>query len=487
MLPFACMDFSTVRMTRRTLVAGAVGGGLAIASGGVRPAAAAATSLYRGPTGKKLVALTIDCGSDRGYAASILTTLANAGVKCSFGMTGMWAEANPDLLRQMVNQGHHLMNHTNTHPSFTGYSTPGTGGQTATQRRWQIESANDIVLDIAGVSMKPWFRAPYGDIDTALMSQLGDLGYQYNAMWTVDLLGWNGLTQNQIVSRVASNHGNGYIYLMHAGSASQEGPALSRIISAIQGNGYGLATLPGLLAGSGGTVPPVTSAFVAGDTVKVTAGLYLRTGAGTGYTVKTTMPTGTVCTIVTGPTVANGYSWYKLTTPYGTGWAAGEFLQKTTAAPPVPPAGGFQAGETVSVTAGLYLRTGPGFGYGVITTMPTGTVCTIVTGPTISNNLTWYQLDTAYGRGWAAGEYLARTAVSPPATSGFAPGQRVTVTAGLYLRTGPGFDTGVIVTMPTGTACTIVSGPVAANNLHWYELDTSYGRGWAAGEYLKST
>ncbi len=58
------------------------------------------------------------------------------------------------------------------------------------------------------------------------------------------------------------------------------------------------------------------------------------------------------------------------------------------------------------------------------------------------------------------------------------------MTAGLYLRTGPGFDTGVITTMPTGTICTVVSGPQSANGLTWYQVDTSYGRGWAAGEYM---
>ena len=91
---------------------------------GAQPAAVAtATSLYRGPTGNKLVAITIDCGSDRGYAASILNTLATKGVKCSFGMTGTWAEANPDLLRRMVTEGHHLMNHENDlwHVEFHGY------------------------------------------------------------------------------------------------------------------------------------------------------------------------------------------------------------------------------------------------------------------------------------------------------------------------------------------------------------------------------
>jgi peptidoglycan/xylan/chitin deacetylase (PgdA/CDA1 family)/uncharacterized protein YraI len=488
MEPSRHYDPTVHRLDRRTLLAVAAGGAIALAAGGVRPAAAAAAaSLYRGPTGAKIVALTIDCGSDRGHAESILNTLATNGVKCSFGMTGMWAEANPDLVRRMVNEGHHLMNHTNTHPSFTGLSTPGTGLLSYANRKYQIESGEEIIRRIAGVSSKPWFRPPYGDFDNATLTLLGELGYQYNAMWTVDLLGWNGLTQDQIVARAANSHGNGYIYLMHVGWSSQEGPALPRIISAIRANGYALATLPGLLAGSGTNPPPPAAKFLAGDTVRVTAGLYLRTGPGTGYGVITTMPTGTTCTVVSGPTVANGYSWYKLTTPYGTGWAAGEFLQKVsvTPPPPPPPSGQYQPGEKVKVTAGLYLRTAPGFDAGVITTMPTGTICTIVSGPTAANGLNWYQVDTPYGRGWAAGEYMARVTTPPPTTGGYPAGTKLSVTAGLYLRTGPGFGYSVIVTMPTGTVCTVVSGPTLANALTWYQVDTRYGRGWAAGEYMK--
>jgi peptidoglycan/xylan/chitin deacetylase (PgdA/CDA1 family)/uncharacterized protein YraI len=456
-------------------------------AGGHRLAVAqsAATSVYRGPTGIKRVALTFDCGADRGYADSILNTLASNGIKCSFGMTGVWANANPDLLRRMVNEGHHLMNHTYSHPSFTGVST-GAGPLTYWQRREQIESTENLVVNLTGVSTKPYFRPPYGDFDSATLSLLGELGYSINAMWTLDVLGWNGLSQSQIVNRVANNHGNGYIYLLHVGAASQEGPALPQIINTLRNLGYGFATLPGLLAGTGTSPTPPPAKFVAGDTVRVTAGLYLRTGPGTGSGVITTMPTGTICTVLGGPTLANGLSWYQLQTPYGTGWAAGEYLEKTTATPPPPPAK-FVAGDTVRVTAGLYLRTGPGTGSSVTTTMPTGTICTVVAGPTLANGYAWYQLDTPYGRGWAADVALEKTTTTPPPSGSFAPGETVRVTAGLYLRTAPSLTSGVITTMPTGTVCTIVSGPSPSGGYTWYQVDTPYGRGWAAGEFLVRT
>jgi hypothetical protein len=101
--------------------------------------------------------------------------------------------------------------------------------------------------------------------------------------------------------------------LLHVGVCSQEGPALPQIISTLRNLGYGFATLPGLLAGTG--TSPTPPKFVVGDIMRVTAGLWLRSGAGTGTSVITTMPTGTICTMVAGPTAANGYSWYQLDTP----------------------------------------------------------------------------------------------------------------------------------------------------------------------------
>ncbi len=363
-------------LTRRQFLAGTLATAGALGAGFHSAEAASATAIFRGPTTKPTVALTFDCGSDTGYAASILDTFAREGVKGSFGMTGTWAEANPALVRRMVSEGHQLINHTYSHPSFTGYSDP-SGPISSTARKDQITRCERVVADIAGVAMKPYFRPPYGDYDDSVLADAGAIGFTSCVLWSLDGFGWKGLTQDQIVNRVASNHGNGYIYLFHVGAASQEGPALPRIISTLRGKGYGFATVTGLLGGGG--TPPAAK-FVAGDTVKVTAGLYLRTGAGSGYSVITTMPTGTVCTVVSGPTVANGYSWYKLSTPYGQGWAAGEYLAKTSGGTTPPPVATFVAGDKVKVTAGLYLRTGPGTGYGVIVTMPTGTVCTIVSG-----------------------------------------------------------------------------------------------------------
>ena len=58
------------------------------------------------------VALTVDAGADRGYAADIRDILEQEHVLASFGITGLWARANPDLVRRIAADGHLVFNHT---------------------------------------------------------------------------------------------------------------------------------------------------------------------------------------------------------------------------------------------------------------------------------------------------------------------------------------------------------------------------------------
>ena len=87
------------------------------------PGTGLSTIVDRGTNGRLEVALTFDAGADTGYAAEILDLLRDEGIKATFGMTGVWAEANPDLVRRMVAEGHQLINHTWDHSSLTGANT----------------------------------------------------------------------------------------------------------------------------------------------------------------------------------------------------------------------------------------------------------------------------------------------------------------------------------------------------------------------------
>jgi peptidoglycan/xylan/chitin deacetylase (PgdA/CDA1 family) len=193
------------------------------------------------------VALTFDAGSDTGYAAEILDTLASYGVRASFGLTGRWVEMNPELTERIAREGHVIINHTYNHPSFTGYST-GKQPLGEDQRYQQVMEAETVIASIAGVSPRPLFRPPYGDIDDDLAEQLGAWGYQWLVMWTVDSLGWDGLPSADIIERCLDRVESGAIYLFHVGAASADHAALTAIIEGLRDGGWEIVTVPELIA-----------------------------------------------------------------------------------------------------------------------------------------------------------------------------------------------------------------------------------------------
>jgi len=208
------------------------------------PVQSVARVITRLETTQAVIALTFDCGADRGYAEEILDELARHGIRATFGMTGAWARANPDLVARMLREGHRLINHSDTHPSFTGRST-GSPPLPVDQRAAEIRGAEQAVAAVSGseTTMRPYFRPPYGDYDEALLTLLPELGYSVVVMWTVDSLGWRGIPPEEVVTRVLAAAQPGAIVLLHVGAQSTDAAALPQLIAALQERGYGFVTI----------------------------------------------------------------------------------------------------------------------------------------------------------------------------------------------------------------------------------------------------
>lgn len=211
-------------------------------------AAGSARAVFRGPMNRKFIALTFDAGADVGYTALILDTLRAKGVHASFGMTGAWAEAHPDLVRRMAAEGHDFINHTYSHDSFTGVST-GRRAMPFEERASQIERTERVVAGLTGQSMRPYFRPPYGDYDASVNADLARLGFTQNVLWTIDSTGWRGVSAGTIVDRCLSNAAPGAIIVFHVGSQSLDGPALAPIVDGLRQQGYALGTIRELIEG----------------------------------------------------------------------------------------------------------------------------------------------------------------------------------------------------------------------------------------------
>jgi peptidoglycan/xylan/chitin deacetylase (PgdA/CDA1 family) len=189
-----------------------------------------------------VVALTFDAGSDRGHAAYILDTLAAHGARATFGVTGRWAEQNPDMLQRIVAEGHTLLNHSWDHPAFVDISSEA--------RQSQLRRTEDTVRRITGQELQPFFRPPYGEYNNAVLADLAANGYTWNILWSIDTLGWQGLSATAINERVLSRIQPGGIILMHLGSDSQDAAALPAMLDQLAARGYTFATIHDFVNGN---------------------------------------------------------------------------------------------------------------------------------------------------------------------------------------------------------------------------------------------
>ena len=201
-----------------------------------------------GSNGRLEVALTFDAGADAGYGAEILDLLRGEGIPATFGMTGVWAQANPALVQRMVAEGHQLINHTWDHPSLTGANT-GMPPLTPEQLAAQLWDTENLVSEITGgYEMRPYFRPPYGDYDAPSLGYLYDNGFYLSIWWTCDSHGWAGWGAQEIIDYCTTNIKEDEILLLHVGaSAAGDFEALPGLIQFFRDNGYEFVTVEQML------------------------------------------------------------------------------------------------------------------------------------------------------------------------------------------------------------------------------------------------
>jgi peptidoglycan/xylan/chitin deacetylase (PgdA/CDA1 family) len=200
-----------------------------------------------GTNGRLEVALTFDAGADTGYGPQILDFLRDEGISATFGMTGAWAQANPDLVQRMVSEGHQLINHTWDHSSLTGANT-GLPALTPEQITAQLADTEGFVRDLTGYDMRPYFRPPYGDYDEPTLRYLYENGYYLSIWWTCDSHGWAGWGAQEIIDYCTTNIAEDEILLLHVGAAAAgDFEALPGLIQFFRDSGYAFVTVEQML------------------------------------------------------------------------------------------------------------------------------------------------------------------------------------------------------------------------------------------------
>jgi peptidoglycan/xylan/chitin deacetylase (PgdA/CDA1 family) len=148
------------------------------APSGITRAAVPRGTLSRLPGEGRLIALTIDDGTDSAVVAAYADLCRVTGLRATFfcnGVNPSWTE-HAGLLRPLLESNQiFIANHTWSHPDLLRLTAAGITDQVRRNERF--------LTSTFGVTGRPFLRPPYGYRNARLDAQLADLGYPAVTMW----------------------------------------------------------------------------------------------------------------------------------------------------------------------------------------------------------------------------------------------------------------------------------------------------------------
>ncbi len=163
-------------------------------------------------TDKKEIWLTIDDGPDPEETPVILKLLDEHQAKATFFVIGNRAKNNPSIVRQIVERGHQVANHSMNHPERSFWCLP------KRQLEREIADCSEVISELSGAPPE-LFRAPVGHKPWSLHSVLRKEGLPLIA-WTAR--GFDGVSTDseRIVHRIQKHIKPGAIVLLHEGKGT---------------------------------------------------------------------------------------------------------------------------------------------------------------------------------------------------------------------------------------------------------------------------
>lgn len=193
-------------------------------------------------TKDKVVALTFDDGPDGAKTAAVLKSLAKYQVHATFFVVGSKAEAQPDLLKKIVHDGHELGNHSYSHKDFNHMS----GAVICNE----IRSTSNIITKITG--QKPvLFRPPGGYLSNELIriTQAEKVKIAYWS-WETDSKDWkDNRSSKEIARHLCSHIAPGQIIILHDGCSNSmaTAQAVDLMLAELSKQGYRFVTMTELI------------------------------------------------------------------------------------------------------------------------------------------------------------------------------------------------------------------------------------------------
>ncbi|MEH6763902.1 MAG: polysaccharide deacetylase family protein [Aequorivita antarctica] len=159
---------------------------------------------------ENLISITFDDGPNPEFTPKVLSLLKKHQAKATFFLIGKKVEKHPDLVRQILTEGHTIANHSYSHSKNFGFFS-------AEKIATELMQTNSLLKEITGKELK-LFRPPFGVTNPNIKKALRRTGHQ-SIGWSKRSYDTTNISEEKILKRITSNLKKGDIILLHDSSA----------------------------------------------------------------------------------------------------------------------------------------------------------------------------------------------------------------------------------------------------------------------------
>ena len=184
---------------------------------------------------EKIIYLTFDEGYEAGFTSKILEILKENEVKATFFITAHYLNTNEELVKQMIEEGHIVGNHTVNHKSMPTL--------TEEEIKKEVMDLHIAVYQKFEYEMK-YIRPPKGEFSEKSLKYTNNLGYK-TVMWSFAYEDWdenNQPNEEKAKEKILENLHNGEIMLLH-GNSKTNTDILDEVIKKSKEMGYSFKSL----------------------------------------------------------------------------------------------------------------------------------------------------------------------------------------------------------------------------------------------------
>lgn len=192
---------------------------------------------FVGETVDKKIYLTFDCGYENGNTPAILEALKKHNVPATFFVVGNFVSDNPELVKQMIAEGHTVGNHTSHHPDMSKISD-------MESFKKEITELEDLFREATGQEISKYYRPPQGKYSESNLKMAQQLGYR-TFFWSLAYVDWyedQQPTKEEAFEKLLGRIHPGAIVLLH-NTSSTNGAILDELLTKWEEMGYSFGKL----------------------------------------------------------------------------------------------------------------------------------------------------------------------------------------------------------------------------------------------------